>query len=396
MLEVFSTRGVLKHRHADRLSFVMVVWRRFIRRPIGQKDSTRRRNSIEMMLGHTHRVPGNRLCMIELITARAWVFSHLLHLFDVREPLLGGVESEAWVLFLETEILRILSHSSRASFLECESKVWARGSIETVWARLVVLISILIAIGPAILVSCWCESLGGWAEYSSLVLVRLSLVMLNSLKEGASPHFYILVFHWDHLVKIDGLPFRNVGRLLILKSDLARSEWLEVVPRTQLVVKNFQFVLNLSVILARARICFLLFGNLVHEISLDRGVEWIGHDIIRDSKTGANLLKNALLLFLGHLVDVVLVWRGRLGVSWIAIRHDGNISLDQTVPFCLRAKCAKVSALSFRLIFHFLFWIVLRRTWSRLELLGWAQWVSGNLWLENHITLVNCEWSDLV
>ena len=128
----------------------------------------------------------------------------------------------------------------------------------------------------------------------------LVLVVLNRLQECHPLFHNISIFYRYHLVKVYcvSLVLGALFIVAIVKSNFSWCKWLQMVAITQLVVKNFQFVLYLGIVWTRSGICFMLFGYLIHKISLNRWLESICHIWLRNTKTWANLLKDSFLFMI--------------------------------------------------------------------------------------------------
>lgn len=100
--------------------------------------------------------------------------------------------------------------------------------------------------------------------------IGLLLVELYGLQERLPLPSDFLILHRDHLVEINRIiPLIILKRvLLIRKSAAAATEGLHVISGTQLEVERLQFILDLSVVLARPRHHFLVFRHVVEHVSL--------------------------------------------------------------------------------------------------------------------------------
>lgn len=156
------------------------------------------------------------------------------------------------------------------------------------------------------------ESFNIWCENLVFMISSWVFVMLDSLQKCTSPHGYILVLNRNHLIKINGLPLILDLRLLVFKSNLTCSKWLEVIPCAQLIIQNLQFVLNLGIVCSRTWIGSQLFWNLLHEISLSRRREGILHIWIWIAKRWTNLLKNLSFFGFYFFVRKIIIWWRRL------------------------------------------------------------------------------------
>jgi len=353
VLEVFSTCRIFKHWCTNRgeLRWVNLssrarisIWGSLVEKG----PTTCRGNSVQGSIGWSgHRRSSNcRVIVHVIVTSWPRIFTHLLHFLHVRESLLGWVKAIWRIFFLEAEIFLILLNNSRISFLKSESKSWL-GCIKTSWRSLVLSSFLIVAcISHHAIVVGVLESSRCGTKYSALVLISLVFVVLDCLEESTSPHLNVLVFNWDHLVEVDRLPLVLWLGSLVLKPNGAWAERLQVVSSAQLVVEHFQLVLDLGIVLARARVYSLLFGYLLHKVSLHWRLEWVGHVNIRRTEAWSYLLENSLFLLFSRFIYMIFIWGWWVGVSWIPIWHSSHVSLYKTISLGIWSKLSKITALS--------------------------------------------------
>lgn len=239
MLEIFSAGRILEHGTSNSWEFRRIYlgcWALTVCRPLVEETTTSTcwGNCVESVVCWSchGRTCDRRMIMHIVITSWTRIFTHFLHFFHVWESLLSRVETIRRIFFLETDIFLIFDNCSRTIFLEGESKSWLGGIIKSLsrWCLILWCLLVVASVSHyAICVWITLKSPRGRTEDSTLMFLSLVLMVLNSLQEGTPPHFNIFVFHWNHLVEVNRLPF--VLRLwsLVFKSHLTRTKRLQVV-----------------------------------------------------------------------------------------------------------------------------------------------------------------------
>ena len=378
MIKVLSIGRIHKLRSSNRGKFVLmgrtellVLRALLVYSVIGWalllKESTGRRNSIKAIvhLGHLQLCgvgrAGDGACVVQVVGSRAWIFTHFLHFFHIGESLRSGIETVIWIVFTQV-VLELLVATDVHSFhhLEArrvvllESKPKGRlgltvemrtsiglisdhvgaGTRSNVISRLIEIHWRLIGIKLSRLIvfwSCVLESLLGRWEDRILVRVGLLLVVLDRLEECTTLHHDVFILNGNHLIKIDGLSLVLGFRRLVIESGSARSERLKMVSSAKLVIKNFELILNLSVVCARSWVDFGLFWDLVHEVSLNWWDEGVVHVWIGDTKAWTHRLQDLLLGLILVKISLVFDRSWWLKMARIAERHDGDISAEKIV-----------------------------------------------------------------
>ena len=152
---------------------------------------------------------------------------------------------------------------------------------------------------------------------------------LDGVQESNPLAHDFLVFDRDHLVEVNGVSFLFQLLGLVVEPRLARPKWLHLVPRTKLVIQNFQFFFDLGVIVTRPWTGPGILGNTFDDIPLGLVHKGSGVQVFRVAQARPYFAEDLISLLILFLVALVLL-RGRIELgSGVDVRLISNVSVNQ-------------------------------------------------------------------